>query len=205
MIPGKAAAATTGRSLLTTCFRGAPSSLLIAALVLLCGVYHVHAKSDPLPEYRVKAAVIYKLTKFIRWPPDVFSAGDASLRICVLGEDPFGEYLDVISGKTVHGKPVETRRVGALESVPGNCHVVFVSQSEGRHVNGIVRALDSKSVLTIGDMPRFCNRGGMINFVTAERRLRFEINIDAARRAGLRIDAQLLDLAIIVREEGAAP
>ena len=202
MIPGKPTVAETSRVSAPSRLWGPPSNVFIAAMVLLCGIFHVHAKSDPLPEYRVKAAVIYKLVKFVRWPPLAFSSVDPSLRICVLGEDPFGEYLEVISGKTVHGRPVETRRVGVLESVSDDCHAVFVSQSEGSSVDRIVRVLDSRAILTIGDMPRFCNRGGMINFITADRRVRFEINVDATRRAGLKVDSRLLDLAIIVREEG---
>jgi len=51
-------------------------------------------------------------------------------------------------------------------------------------------------------MEGFAQSGGVINFVTVEKKIRFEINLDAAERADLKISSKLLRLAQIVKDEG---
>ena len=57
----------------------------------------------------------------------------------------------------------------------------------------------SPRVLTIGESPDFLREGGIINLLLVGRRVRFEVNPDAAARAGLRLSSQLLQLAVAVR------
>ena len=58
-------------------------------------------------------------------------------------------------------------------------------------------------MLTVGESPRFAERGGMIGFwVTGEGRVAFDINLQRAEQSELRMSAQLLKLARIV---GSAP
>ena len=46
------------------------------------------------------------------------------------------------------------------------------------------------------------DRGGMIQFVTAANRVRFEINLQSAREAGLMMSSELLRVASAVRTGG---
>jgi hypothetical protein len=55
--------------------------------------------------------------------------------------------------------------------------------------------------LTIGEIEGFTQMGGVINFFEEQNRLRFKVNIDAAKRAGLTMSSQLLGSAQIYREE----
>jgi hypothetical protein len=50
-------------------------------------------------------------------------------------------------------------------------------------------------VLTVSDAPRFAARGGMIEFVREGEHVRFTVNVDAAKRAGLSISSRLLRVA----------
>lgn len=65
----------------------------------------------------------------------------------------------------------------------------------------MLNSVSGRKVLTVGEFEGFAKRGGMINFIIVDNRIAFEINIDAARRAGLSISSQLLKLAEIVREK----
>jgi hypothetical protein len=53
--------------------------------------------------------------------------------------------------------------------------------------------------LTVGEAEGFAISGGVINFYTQNNKLRFEINPDAAERAGLRISSQLLRLSRVTQ------
>jgi len=53
-------------------------------------------------------------------------------------------------------------------------------------------------ILSVSDIADFTRAGGMIDLVEVEQRIRFNINLSAARRARLRLSSQLLKLATIV-------
>ena len=145
----------------------------------------------------MKAAFIYNFSKFVHWPA---ATADKTLAICVLGKDPFGPALEeALLGKRVDGRELVARRLASAENAAG-CNVLFVSSSEEAGVERILNALHGAPVLTIGDMDQFAERGGMINLTTQGGRIRFEINLAAIERTGLRVSSQLLKLARIVSE-----
>ncbi len=57
-----------------------------------------------------------------------------------------------------------------------------------------------EGILTAGDIGRFAERGGTINFYTENNKVRFKINRTAAERLGTKISSQLLRLGTIIRE-----
>src|SRR6185503_17900412 len=121
------------------------------------------------------------------------------LVIGVLGNDPFGGEIDrAIEGKTVNGRRLMIKRFASLEAYQ-YCHILFVSSSEKNSLPRIIAAVGNSGVLTVSETDRFAHIGGIINFVTIENRIRFEINQTAAERAGLKISSKLLSLGRVVR------
>jgi hypothetical protein len=158
----------------------------------------VAAQSSAIPEYRVKAAFLFQFTQFVDWPPEAFSSGQTPMVIGVLGEDPFGTFLDeTVRNEKVNGHPLVVEHYRRLEDVNG-CHVLFVSQSEANRMGDIVRAFKGRSTLMVGDANDFADRGGMIQFVTQENRIRLRINLAAARAANLTISSKLLRPAMVI-------
>jgi hypothetical protein len=154
-------------------------------------------RSNP-SEYEVKAAYLYKLGKFVEWPDNLTSSTDKSFPICVLGQDPFGTTFDrTIAGESINGKKVATKRVARPYDAV-SCRIVFISSSEENRLKEILTVLSKTSVLTVSDMPRFTERGGMVQFVVDSNRVRFEVNLTSAERAGLTLSSQLLKVAIRV-------
>jgi hypothetical protein len=171
-------------------------ALLIAGL----GIASLCAAA-PAPEYGVKAAFIYKFATYIRWP---LSAGAAPARpfvIGVLGQDPFGSALDeVVRDQTVQGRAIRIRALSRVQDAL-ECDVVFISASERSNVKETLALLRGAPVLTVSDLDRFAEQGGMIGLVTTEENhIRFDINKAALERTGLRVSSQLLHLARIVDE-----
>jgi YfiR/HmsC-like len=148
-------------------------------------------------EYRLKAAVLYNLAKFVEWPDEAFADATAPLVVCVLGVDPFGAALDdTLRGHSVGGHAASAKRIA--EVTPG-CHVLFVANSEAKRLPAILERLRTSSVLVIGDAVGFVDRGGMIGLVTDDERVRFDVNLRAAERARIKISARLMALASSVR------
>lgn len=167
-------------------------------LLLFCGFpfWTYGAETPSTPEYQIKAAFLYNFIKFVEWPPQVARETNAPIVIGILGQDPFGNDLEsVIAGKRVNDRPIAIKRLGA--SSPEFCHVLFVSSSERRRLTQIFQELQLSPTLTVGDnLEGFCQAGGIINFVMEAKKVRFQIDNQAAERRGLKISSKLLRLAI---------
>ena len=83
-----------------------------------------------------------------------------------------------------------------------DCQILFISSSEVTRLNKIIEALDKSAVLTVSDIPQFSRHRGMIQFVSEENRIRFEVNLTATQRAGLTLSSELLKVATTVRKDG---
>lgn len=175
----------------------ASKQCLIASLLVLESSQAL-ADRSMASEYEVKAAFIYNIAKFVSWP-SYQETSTEGLTLCILGNDPFGKALDVIRGKRSGTKIWEIRYLRVVDKLL-TCRILFIAASEAERAEEILDSLDGKPVLTIGDSDGFAARGGIINFFIEDRKVRFEINIDAAHRSSLNISSQLLKLAKIVRE-----
>lgn len=165
-----------------------------ALWVLAALLSHAHAelRAQAVGEYEVKAAFLYNFAGFIQWP----DAGPVTPTcIAIVGRDPFGVTLDDQGrGKTINGRPLEIKRSKGEKNAPA-CPIVFISGSEKKRLASILESLDGRPVLTVADMPGFCEHGGMVDFVTAEHRVQFRINLHATQKAGLQVSSKLLSLA----------
>jgi hypothetical protein len=154
--------------------------------------------SPPPTEYQVKAAFLYSFAKFVQWPADAFTSAGDPFVVGVLGDDPFGRILDdTLAGKSVLDRPIRVRRFGAAEEAL-QAHIVFVGTSDGPERQRILKALRGRAVLSTGDDEGFAQSGGIVGFTTRDKRVRFEINLERADEARLKISSQLLKLATIV-------
>jgi len=154
--------------------------------------------SSDSSEYLIKAGFTYNFAKLMEWPAGTFPQADSPIVIGVLGVDPFGGTLDdVLKGKTVNGREFVVKHLkdGAdLRSL----NILFVSDSELPHLDEILHTVKNLPILTIGETAGFAQRGGIINFVVEDNKVRFEINVDAATQANINISSRLLSLAKIV-------
>jgi hypothetical protein len=168
--------------------------VLLFALMVASFAGGKDAVAAERPEHEVKAAFLYNFGKYVRWPQSARD-GDEVFVIGVLGTDPFGRALDdVVRGNRIDNKPVVIRRAAKLSDL-GSCEIVFVGVSEEGHLEKILAEVAKVPVLTVSDMPQFVERGGMIGLARVDRRVQFEVNLDAAERAGLAFGSQLLRLA----------
>jgi hypothetical protein len=168
---------------------------VLMATGLFTSELHSIQRAKPA-EYDVKAAFLYNFGKFVRWPA---ARTRSDFRICVLGQDPFGATLDsIIAGERVDGKSVAARRITVSADSTG-CHIVFISLSEEKHLKDILEVVGKTGALTVSEIPAFIQRGGMIGFVLADGRVRFEVNLLPADGAGLMLSSELLRVATSVK------
>jgi hypothetical protein len=159
------------------------------------------AQGDTAGEYELKAAILYNLTRFVEWPPAAYSNPQAPTVLCILGRDPFGESLSsMVSKQNSNGRPVQIRHIPNDKEV-GGCHVLYISSSERKQIAQILSTAARSNILTVGEIAQFAARGGMVQFGLEDKEVRFDVNLDAALRAGLKISSRLLVLARVVKQQ----
>lgn len=156
------------------------------------------AEQKKLDEYKVKAAYLYNFAKFVTWPEDTFKDPSLPLGICIFGDDPFGDAIDVIKDKNVKGKKLEIKQSSGKSELMG-CHILFISPSENKNLSGILKNIKNKHMLTVSDMNKFAHRGGMINLKQVKDKIRLEINHEAAKQSGLKVSSKLLKIAKVIK------
>ncbi|WP_051249680.1 YfiR family protein [Maridesulfovibrio zosterae] len=76
-----------------------------------------------------------------------------------------------------------------------NCEVLFIGDVNPRIMAAVLEKVKGKPILTIGRSPYFLSMGGMINLVENGSRFKLQVNVCAARKAGLTISSKLLKLS----------
>ncbi len=150
-------------------------------------------------EYQVKAAFIYNFLQFIDWPVKPNRNLGPFVNLCILGENPFGTTFEAYQGEMIRTRKLFIKQSQSLYDLK-ECQVVFISHSEKGRAPQIIKQANDLGILTIGDSERLAHQGVMINFYMDKDKVRFEINIEAARKAGFTISSHLLKLARIIRE-----
>src|SRR5262245_25457124 len=117
--------------------------------LVLFAVQQASSQNPPL-EYQVKAVFLYNFAKFVDWPAQAFARPDAPFNICLAG-DPFqGAVEQTVEGETLNGRRIVVRRIAAGENVR-DCHLIYVSASEGGREVEIINAAKSLPILTVGE------------------------------------------------------
>ena len=174
---------------------------LLALWVVFSGGLVAGAESPTPTMHQVQAAFLFNFAKFVTWPDDAFERSGSALIIGVLGEDPFGAVLEeTVRDKTVMGKKLTVKRFVRVQDAV-NSHILFLSSSEESHLPQILKWLERATVLTVSDMEEFAERGGMVAFTVEDQKVRFNVNVGAVERVGLKMGSQLLKLAKIVGDK----
>jgi hypothetical protein len=183
------------------------AGILIVLISLLSAMaYGSHAEgleSSSSSEYLIKAGFIYNFAKLVEWPATAFPQPDSPIVIGILGDDPFGATLDrIVADKKIDGRGFVVKRIKWTRELKDlkTCNILFVSSSEREHIDGVVDAIKWLPILTIGDTPGFASHGGIMNFTLEDNKIRFEVNVEAAKHADLTISSRLLTLAKIVQQ-----
>jgi len=173
-----------------------------AALAFISCVVPSFAQHSKPTQYDVEAAYLFNFAKFVRWPPKA-RPRQSSLSICVVGDDVFSAVLDrTISGEQINGKPVVEKRIASPQEV-SDCSILYIGAADPGQATRMLSEATDLPVLTVSEMPDFLDRGGMIQFVLLDDRVRFKVNLQPTQHDGLTLSSELLKVALEVRGANA--
>ncbi len=170
-------------------------------LLALLGVATAYAPAglatDAYSEEAVKAVFLSRFAGYVEWPPA--AAADAPFTIAVLGADGVAAELQrLLPNYPIHQRPAQVRRLRRVSEL-GDAQILYIGPGRGGDIKTAVAALTSRPVLVVTDDEHGLDEGGAVNFLRVDQRVRFEVSVLAAERAGLRIGAEILAAAARVQ------
>lgn len=144
-------------------------------------------------EDQVKAAFLLNFAKFVEWPEGTFEHVRQPVTLCVWAGAETVEVIEAaLRGKTVGTRPL---RVVGMESPDAHCDMVYL-RGDRDDVMRLFGALEAPGVLSVYETEERLP-AGVIRFFIDERKVRFEVDLDAAERQRLVISSKLLRVARI--------
>ena len=150
---------------------------------------------DAARENHLRAGYLFNFAKFVEWP--ALGSTDA-LTVCFAGATGVRDaFAAAFVAKQIGAHKMALRTLAGRDSTAG-CHILYVEVQTGGTPRPPVA--ENSGVLTVGDQRDFIHQGGIVELFTDNNRLRFNINLALAHRAGLKISSSLLQLASNVEE-----
>ncbi len=179
--------------------RSAISALCIAA-VLLAAVDTLRASADPLHpdalrEYKIKAGFLYNFVIFVRWPPASFSDIRSPINLYIAGDAAIMPAFASLSGKKTKSRLLQLMHLEPGAPVPDDCHALFIATQEKTLIDQMLEQVRNRPVLTVGQTDGFLASGGIVNLFTKKNKIRFAVNVTAAKQADLKISSHMLKVA----------
>jgi hypothetical protein len=146
-------------------------------------------------EHSVKAAFLYKFASYVEWPANASPKAETPIAIAVTGSEVIAAELSrLVANRTAQGRPIVVKRLAPGDPLAG-VHILFVGPGEVERLAQWARDAQAHSTLVVTDSRGALERGSTINFVLADRRVRFEISLDAAEKSSLKLSSRLLAVA----------
>lgn len=173
---------------------------LLQCLLFCLFFYHncsvtVAAANRDFSEAKIKVVYLYNFLRFIEWPP---SAATFSDDICIVGQKKkYRDAISLLKKLTLNEHALSIGEFGSQTKLDDlkNCRLVFITEDATHRSGAICDTVKEASSLTVGESKDFARDGGMINFIRRKDKIHFEVNLRAARQAGLRITSKILRIA----------
>ncbi len=179
-------------------------ALTIYSVFIIPVNYAVSSEYRQAPEQMIKAAYLYKFFFFVHWP-DVkqsLTKSDDKIVIGILGDDHFGDHFKEIDGLVIESvnKKIVIKRFGSIRDEINlqQCRILYISSSEKNNFSRILNSTNKNTTLTVSDAKNFLEQGGMVNLVNVKGRIRWELNLAAIEKAGLKVSSTLIQCAVRV-------
>jgi hypothetical protein len=146
---------------------------------------------------KAQSIFIYNFTRLVEWP-ESYKSGD--FIIGVLGNSEiYGELEAYTAGKKVGMQSIVVKKYKDFSEVD-KCNILFLSYNRSGQLVDLIKKTDTTPMLIIGERKNIMNEGAGIGFVLVDDKLKFELNLPAATRNGLKVNSKLQEMAMNVKK-----
>lgn len=147
----------------------------------------------------LKAAYVYNIAKFTRWPVSSLSPNESLFKLCVYGDDDTITQLKLLANRSLQNHTILVKTI-TTETALNDCHILYVSAKESRRFGYLLSLIKQKTVLTISSDSEFLRFGGLINLTELDKRLQFEVNMEQLADSKLTFSSKLLSLGKLIEK-----
>lgn len=168
--------------------------IAVFALIASAGFGHASAMGKERDqEHQLKAALITKLLPFIEWPN--LGPPGSKFVVGVYDADEYqGAIEDAFAGVTIPGHPIVVIQLHSDADVK-KCRVVVTGASSEDRIYKLSRLCQSSGTVLVGDADDFARNGGTVGLVLIASKVKFDLNLETAKRSGVTISAKLIGIA----------
>ncbi len=167
-------------------------ALLLACPAILQAAGALQGQQAERTEPEAKAALLQKILGFVNWPP---AAVRRPFRVAFIGRGPVAREFKLLRDAGTLGSNRVEVNSETLDADLDAYQVVFLSGSDSRHLRDLADRLAGKPILTVCESPSGCDRGIMLTLLVRDEHIQYEINLKRAKRAGLVLNSQILQMA----------
>ena len=177
--------------------RSAKAAAAIVGLLALSSLFCPAMAAEPHSEDAVKAAYLFRFAGYIGWPER--GSTETPFTIDVLGAPGIARELRLLlPGHPINGQVAQVREIAGARDW-GNAQIVYVAAGNAELLRTLRPQDRGRSMLLVTDEEGGLSTGSILNFLTVDRNVRFEVSLTAAQRWGLNISSELLGVAIRVQ------
>lgn len=163
----------------------------------LCAPVPQTRSADSYSEDAVKAAYLYRVVGYVGWPAQ--GSGSRPFTIAVLDAPGVARELRrFLPTHPLNGGTAQVREITRVQDC-GAAQMLFVGAGHADFLNALSAPGVAKALLVVTDEAGGLQSGSVLNFLTIDHRVRFEISLSAADREHLKISSELLSVAIHVQ------
>ena len=184
---------------------GAGRAWLAAGLLMSSGLGQatepaatMAATALPVPMRPPLVTVVAGIVGYTRWPDEA-----AAVRLCTLGDGPGVDELLHAAELGSAQRSVSVRTAGGVHEAGRSCDAIYVGALAAAARGELMRELIGRPVLLLGEGAAFCSDGGMFCLDAQAPAVRFQANLDAIARSGLRVNPMVLRIARQAKGSGS--
>ena len=172
---------------------------VLAGILLLSFPGTIRCQTTSADEYKIRAAILINLTKFIDWPAWKMDSSHPQMVLCILGKDSIEPIVErYAQNQIVAGKPLQVLNISSVDTA-ASCNLLYIGVGEQKHIHPAVNELAKNGVLTVSESSNTTLPDQVIGLPTLNDEVHIDINLGAAQRTGLTISSKLLRLATVSR------
>jgi len=171
------------------------SPILLGILLFFSNMELVWSRS--IEKQVVLAVLTLNVARFTSWPEQIFNTEEATLNLCVFGDNVVQNAFEDIDNKTINNKTINIVNLSRLRNV-NRCQLLYLSGLEQSRLILLLAEIQGQAILTVGENMGFLQAGGMVGLEKVEGKIRLTINLTQIEQTELVISSRLLKLAKIV-------
>lgn len=169
--------------------------LIFCILLFFSSINQVWPRS--VEKQSVLAVLTLNIARFTRWPESAFNNAEAPMNLCVFGGNIVQQSFENLNKKSISNRTIHTINLSRLRNLT-QCHLLYLSELDQSRLAPLLKELQGKPILTIGENIKFLQAGGMVGLNLSEGKMQLNINLPPVSQSNLSISSRLLKLAKIV-------